>query len=158
MIYGLVASGVIYLLWMLVEKEHDGFFVFEFVEILLFIVFLAASAASLRRYRDKQLGGEITISQTLKLGLVASTAQALPLALFMYFFFSFYGEEYRYIYFEEGGKMAAHDIDLLGDLISNALFEAISTFLLVIVLGLLVSLVAAFFLGKKHTDVERVRK
>ena len=158
LISGVITAVIFYAFWLYDEKFQNGFLVMEVVYYLLIIAFLISGAFTVKKIRDKEMGGEISIGQTMKLGMTMAMMMAIPLTIFTFFFMVFYGHEFHLNYLYEVGQTAQADEKVFGQYLESAPWAAIETLVDILILGALVYLVAAFFLIKKSANVVKVNR
>jgi hypothetical protein len=124
-----------------------------------------------KRYRDEQNGGVITFGKALQVGfyisLVASTIYVITWLVDYYVFVPDFMDKFTAHYLQQAqaeGATAAEissktaEMNSMKELYKNPLWVVLFTFLEILPVGLVVSLISALLLKKKNQDRQLVSK
>lgn len=119
----------------------------------LFFVFLG-----IREYRDKVADGRLSFGRGLKVGLLISLFPSVVAFIGGALFTVFFGEQFKTYALDDFKKNKSAEeyeqlvkqMESMGDLANNPIFQGVIMFLTVLVLGFIVSLISAWILKRSE--------
>lgn len=165
LIYGLI-SGVICITWPLVFMSMGADFSYEMSELLGYLTMILAFSmvvVAVKNVRDKELNGFITFGKALKVGiLVTLVASTVYVVIWLIYYYGTGNkdciEKAMAHYMEELQKSGtspdkvakeAKQMKEYAKMYENPFFNALFTYMEILPVGVLVSLISAAFLRRK---------
>ena len=164
LIYGLIGGLIIsVLMWLTLGSEQVDFENGELIGYTTMVVALSTIFFGVKAYRDKHLGGRITFGKAFLLGLyIALVASTLYVASWM-LLSATTGDDFMVQYYEhakqemESSNMPAEEMNAkleemqqFAELYKNPIVKIGFTYLEILPVGLLVSLLVAAILKRKE--------
>lgn len=163
-IFGLIAGAInaAWLLSFVFSGKEINFDDGELMGYTAMIISFAFIFVGIKNYRDKYLNGAISFGQAFKVGLyislIASTMYVFTWLIEFYYFIPDFGEKYAAYTIEKmkSSGIAQDEIDAqvvkmksFTEMYKNPIINAGFTYMEILPLGLLISLISSFLLKKK---------
>ena len=160
--YGLIAGIVVSFLMLLSISIGFDFNISLFIGYASMLIAFSFVFVGIRNYRDKYNGGVISFGKAFKIGimivLIASTIYVISWLIDYYFFVPDYLEKYAAHMLEELKASGASQIEIdkqtkemanFATMFKNPLFNAMMTYVEILPVGLIVTLISSFILKRK---------
>ena len=160
--YGLIAGIVVSFLMLLSISIGFDFNIGLFIGYASMLIAFSFVFVGIRNYRDKYNGGVISFGKAFKIGtmivLIASTIYVISWLIDYYFFVPDYLEKYAAHMLEELKASGASQIEIdkqtkemanFATMFKNPLFNAMMTYVEILPVGLIVTLISSFILKRK---------
>lgn len=151
--YGLYSATLLIILFALtwvIGGTSLGYRTSEVLGYLSMLLALSLIFFGIRTYKNEHLGGRISFGRAFKMGALTALIPALGFFLYTIVFFKVAGPEFTAYALENMPEEQKEQMAGNMDLFLNPVFQGAIMFLTVFFMGLLVSLVAALFLGNKR--------
>lgn len=160
-IAGLIVSTLMVLSTMYYKRtgEFENGMIYGYASMILAFIFIFVGV---KTFRDKYNGGLISFGKAFKIGLlialIASSFYVVTWLIEYFYFFTDFTEIYAADTLAKAKAAGASEAELakqsaemakFGEMYKNPFFNAVMTYAEILPLGLLVSLISAFFLKKK---------
>jgi hypothetical protein len=161
-IHGLIAGIVVSFLMLLSVSNISDFNIGLFVGYTSMLIAFSFVFVGIRNYRDKYNGGVISFGKAFKIGimivLIASTIYVITWLIDYFYFIPNYLEKYATHILDKLKASQASQIEIdkqktemanLAKMYKNPFFNALMTYVEILPVGLVVTLISSFILKRK---------